>query len=97
MNSREYNRVRQAEWLLRLKSDPVAYAIHKEKRRGKYKTPSVAGCQKKKAKNQKMKDSLTNAYIALGMGYPVKEVPEEILEIKRLTIQIKRQTKELKK
>lgn len=72
--------IQDPEWVAREKS---AWAKYKCRRKALSKTA-------KKVINQKAKDDLTDSYVALVLGFSVKDLSPEILEAKRTQLKLHR-------
>lgn len=91
-----YNRAAQKAWKERLIANPVAFAQWKERRnllRKNWKTSPANTGAAKKAKNIKLRDKLTDGYVAMTLGLKLSEVPKPIIEAKRQIILLKRTVK----
>jgi|APGre2960657404_1045060.scaffolds.fasta_scaffold313103_2 hypothetical protein len=90
----DYNRIKQAEWRQRTLDDPEAKALFYAKKRVQNQVRYANGkANKSKEANRKYAKTLTNAYVAMTMGVGVKDIPVQLLEVKRQILTLKRTLK----
>ena len=91
--SLEYNRIKQREWRERLAANPEEHEKYKAKKRAHWKSYNPP--KRTKEERNRYSKNLTNAYVAMTMCVSVKNVPVELLEVKRKILTLKRTLKEI--
>ena len=89
----EKQRESHLKWLAKRKADPLRQALWREKQNRRAKSAPPCDPAKKKARSNRLREQLSDGYVAMTMGYKIADVPRPLLEIKRQILILNRTLK----